>query len=581
MADTLDHVSLEIRQLSPLCLEKARHMRRAKCDRIDASHGATMLARPGIHPAPAIAPPGHRAHALRPARRHRAGKRDRLERVTGATVVALGLDSDRDRVREEELHLRSAIQDALSHLDATAQAELVACGELTARDLVEAACERVARFDPELGAVPVFFAPQAREAAANLPGGSPFRGVPFLMKDVGARQKDQPYYAGNVALRDNDHRAEADTILGARFRALGLVTIGNSNSPEFGLQSNTWPAAHGPTHNPWSPSRSAGGSSGGACAAVAAGLVPVAHASDGAGSIRIPSAWCGLIGLKPSRDRIDWRHAGHHRSDVEFVVARSLRDTARFLDLLRPLAARKREPNLYLASLEARPKRLRVGLCTASPAGGIVHPACVRAVEAAGEALAAMGHHVSDSAPTTFSEYEERALHGAAFGFHEYLSCLEDLELRLGRDVGPEDVEPFLWELAHLGSEVLAPDEIERATAWISAWEQRTLSWFERFDLLVTPTVCEPAPPLATLDPSTHSPLELLEKMVPHMAFTEIWNATGQPAISLPLGWSEQDALPVGVQIVGAPNREDRLLSVAAALFPRLDGLLREAPLHA
>ena len=225
-----------------------------------------------------------------------------------------------------------------------------------------AACERIERADAVIGAVPVRFFDHALAAAERVKPQARFAGVPFLMKDVGARQAGQPYYAGNRALRDADHRADRDTALGRRFREIGLVTVGNSNAPEFGLQSNTWPLAHGPTRNPWAPERAAGGSSGGACAAVAAGLVPVAHASDGAGSIRIPAAWCGLFGLKPSRDRIVWRHRGRGRADVEFVVARSLRDTAAFLDELRPARVREQEPDVYFAALHsAAPHQRRLG----------------------------------------------------------------------------------------------------------------------------------------------------------------------------------------------------------------------------
>jgi amidase len=468
-----------------------------------------------------------------------------------------------------------------SILDATAQAALVARGEATPADLVAAACERVERLDPDLGAVPVFYGAEALEAVRSVRDDAQFPGVPFLMKDVGARQVGQPYYAGNRALRDADHRADSDTLLGARFRELGLVTIGNSNSPEFGLQSNTWPIAHGPTHNPWNLAHSAGGSSGGACAAVAAGLVPVAHASDGAGSIRIPASWCGLIGLKPTRDRVHWRYSGQDRADVEFVVARSLRDTAALLDLLRPPTVRREKPGRHVSALGQTPPRLQIGICTQSPAGGPVHPACVRAVEETAEALRASGHLVRQAAPSTFGDYEERSLHGAAFGVREYLECLEDLELRLGREIGPDDVEPFLWEIAHSEAGELSPAESEKATTWLSEWRQRTLGWFNEFDLLVTPTVCEPAPRLDSLDPSNHAPIDLLGKMVPHMAFTEIWNATGQPAISLPIGFSEEESLPVGVQLVAAPGRDALLLSISAQLLPSLDAVPRQAPIHA
>ncbi len=467
--------------------------------------------------------------------------------------------------------------------DATDQAAAIERGELSAHELVAAARERLEQLDPKLGLLSVLSGGSDEAVDFALATGGPFRGVPFLMKDVGARQIGRPYYAGNRALRAADHRADADTPLGARFRALGLVTVGNSRSPEFGLQSNTWPLVQGPTHNPWDMSRAAGGSSGGACAAVAAGLVAAAHASDGAGSIRIPAAWCGLIGLKPSRDRIDWRHRGKQRPDVEFVVARSLRDTARFLDLLRPEACRSADPAPYLRALDEKSAPLRVAYWTEAPDGGLVHADCRRAVEETAARLAALGHRVERAAPPGFSDYAERSLHGAVLGIHEYRDCLRELEARIGRPVVEGDVEPFLWDLAHLlpeeGPESAAADAHARSADWVGRWEQRTLAWFESVDLLVTPTVCCPAPFLDSLDPRSLEPLTLLERMVPHMAFTEIWNATGQPAISLPLSWTAEEGLPIGVQLVAGPGREDRLLSLAAELLPTRSGLPRTPPL--
>lgn len=465
--------------------------------------------------------------------------------------------------------------------DATAQARAIARGELAAADLVRAARERLERLEPKLGILSVLAGGDAAAIEHAQATAGPFAGVPFLMKDVGARQAGQPYYAGNRALRAADHRAEADTPLGARFRALGLVTLGNSRSPEFGLQSITWPLVQGPTHNPWDPSRAAGGSSGGACAAVAAGAVAVAHASDGAGSIRIPAAWCGVIGLKPSRDRIEWRHRGKRRPDVEFVVARSLRDTASLLDLLRPADARAAAPRLCSAALARPMPALRVAWWTESPDGSPVHPDVERAVEATAERLAARGHVVRRAAPPGFADYHDRALHGAVLGIDEYRGCLRELEQRIGRPVGPEDVEPFLWALAHLGGDApIAPAALARSADWVAAWEQRTLAWFESVDLLVTPTVGQPAPFLDDLDPRRLEPLALLERMVPHMAFTEIWNATGQPAISLPLAATAAEGLPIGVQLVAPPEREDLLISVAAELLPTTSGLPRPAPRH-
>lgn len=466
----------------------------------------------------------------------------------------------------------SAQRRPLALLDATAQAARVASGEISARESVQAAIDRVETWDRWLGAVPVRFFDRAL-AAADVPRpGAPFAGVPFLMKDVGARQIGQPYYAANRALRDIDHRADADTPLGARFRELGFVTLGNSNTPEFAMQSNTWSLAYGPTRNPWDPTRAAGGSSGGACAAVAAGLVPVAHASDGAGSIRIPAAWCGLIGLKPTRDRVIWRHAGKQRPDVEFVVARSLRDTATLLDLLRPAADRHDEPLRFRQSIEGEPRAMRIGACLISPAGTPVHPGCLGAVDAALRSLVGRGHRVDDHSPAALLDYADRALHGAVLGPLGFRDCLDELAERLGRPVEAGDVEPFLWELASDPAAVMegaSSDEIERAMAWTRDWERALLGWFDDHDVLVTPTVHEPAPDLESLDPTRHTPIELLERMVPHMAFTEPWNATGQPAISLPLGHTEE-GWPVGVQLVGRMGREDDLLALAAGLIEDL-----------
>jgi amidase len=464
--------------------------------------------------------------------------------------------------------MNDTTSDPLAQLDATAQARLVRRGDVAARELVDAAVRRIERVDARLGAVPIRLIDEARaqileSERARGPRG-PLFGVPFLMKDVGARQAGQPYYAGNRALREIDHRAKEDTPLGARFRELGLVTVGKSSTPEFGLQSNTWTLAYGPTRNPWDPARCAGGSSGGACAAVAAGLVPVAHASDGAGSIRIPAAWCGLVGLKPTRDRVVWRHAGRGRPDVEFVVARSLRDTAGMLDELR-VRDGDEDDAPYSAALRRRPDRLVVRVCVESPRGSRVDPACAAAVERTASRLAELGHDVAQGVPPSFAEYADRCLYGAVLGTVEYRMCLADLGERLGRSIGPDDVEPFLWELAQVGADATR-DEIAAASAFETRWVETTRRWFAHVDVLVTPTVSEPAPLLTSLDPRRLSPLEMLDRMAPHMAFTEPWNATGQPAISLPLAATDT-GLPVGVQLVAGFGNDALLLSVAAQLM--------------
>ena len=474
----------------------------------------------------------------------------------------------------------------LAFLDATAQAELVRRRELSPRELVRAAIERVERIDPGLGSVVIRLFDEACSASRvrTLPPG-PFPGVPFLMKDVGAVQGGQPYFAGNRALRDAGYHTPTDSYLGARFRNAGFVAVGKSKVPEFGLQTTTQPLAFGPTRNPWDLERSPGGSSGGACAAVAAGLVPLAHANDGAGSIRIPAAWCGLVGLKPSRGRVALEPTTIGRSIVGFAVTRSLRDAAALLD-----AVQGSEPGdlfrlapparPYVDEMRTAPRRLRVGVLARSPGGDPVHPECAAAVRSAAELLESLGHRVEESWPAALFE-EERALRRLGFGMLEYRLCLRALARMLGRPVTQEDVEPYLWTLAQLdGPPVAAEDHLE-AEEWEQGWAVRVASWWARgFDLLVTPTVCEPAPPLAELDPTRKSPFALLTRMAPHMAFTEPFNVTGHAALSLPLHWTA-DGLPVGVQLVARVGREDLLFQVGAQLEQARPWAHRRPPVHA
>ncbi|MEZ4354148.1 MAG: amidase family protein [Myxococcota bacterium] len=471
--------------------------------------------------------------------------------------------------------------DPLAQLDASEQASLVARGELSAGELVEAACRRIERVDGLLGAVPIRLFDEAIELARSgesAPG--PFAGVPFLMKDVGARQAGQPYYAANRALMEADHRAAADTPLGARFRRVGLVTVGKSSAPEFGLQSNTWPLVYGPTRNPWDPRRAAGGSSGGACAAVAAGLVPVAHASDGAGSIRIPAAWCGLVGLKPTRDRVVWRHAG---KGVPTSSSSSHARCGTRPPCSTPCArGRAERPGGGSSGRLSNDRSSGCGseVLTESPGEAAVDPDCRALVLEWADRASDAGHFVEAGGPASLCEYAERALHGAVLGPIEYRACLDELEERLGRAAGPGDVEPYLWELSQLAVGT-SPAAAAAAMRWNEAWVARTLSFFEDCDVLLTPTVAEPAPLLEALDPERHDPLALLEKMVPHMAFTEPWNATGQPALTLPLGRTRA-GLPIGLQLVGRRGAEARLIGLAAELLARSPEASRaRPPIHA
>ena len=477
-----------------------------------------------------------------------------------------------------------AMQDPLATLDAVAQAELVRKRDATPLELVDAAIARVGRLDPVLGAVVCPLFEEAREAARGALPDGPFRGVPFLMKDIGATQVGQPHWMGNRALRDAGYKAPRDTYLGARLRRAGLVTLGKSKIPEFGLQSTTQPLAFGPTHNPWDLARSPSGSSGGACAAVAAGLVPIAHANDGAGSIRLPAAWCGLVGLKPSRGRVALEPTWIGRSFVGFAVTRSVRDAAVLLDAVHgnepgDLFVLAEPARPYASEIGADPGRLRIGVLT-EMRGASLHPECRAAAEAAARELEGLGHRVEIAWPEAIFE-EERALRMLAFGPLEYRMCLRTLAELLGRPVERDDVEPYLWTLAGLDWPPVTAEDYLEAAEWRQGWAVRVASWWAGgFDLLLTPTVCEPPALLSELTVDARRPWDLLERIGPHMVFTEPFNVTGQPAISLPLHWTAE-GLPVGVQLVAAIGREDLLLRVASQLERAVPWNGRRPPVHA
>jgi amidase len=472
----------------------------------------------------------------------------------------------------------------LSEMDATAQAELVRRRELTPLELVDAAIARIERLNPAINAVITPLFEEARVAAVSpeLPIG-PFRGVPFLLKDIGAMQKGQPYYLGNRALRDLGFRSPFDTPLGARFRAAGFITLGKTNLPEFGMQTTTQPLAFGATHNPWNLDRSTSGSSGGSCAAVAAGMVPVAHANDAGGSIRLPAAWCGLVGLKPSRGRVS--DPMDMRELAELVVSRTVRDTAAVLDavhgsepgdlFLAPPPARS-----YTAEVGADLGKLRIGILTRTSFGE-VHPECREATVATAKLLESLGHRVEESFPEalfdTSAETLARVLsRTAGHGLTLALGAV------LGRPVRRDDVEPYSWFVALQAEEPpVVFEEYLKAIGWLNQQARRVARWWSTgFDLLLTPTVWEPPATLLEMAPPEDKPWRLVSKIQQQVFFTYPFNVTGQPAISLPLHWTPE-GLPIGVQLVAAIGREDLLIRVAAQLEQARPWSKRRPPVHA
>jgi amidase len=460
----------------------------------------------------------------------------------------------------------------LARLDATAQAGLVRRGEASPLELVDAAIERIAASNGELNAVIHKLYDEGRTAAGGeLPDG-PFKGVPFLLKDLGAAFAGQPLHMGMQYLKDADFRSPVDTYLAQRFRLAGFVTIGKTNTPELGILPTTEPKAYGPSRNPWDLSRSTGGSSGGSAAAVAAGMVPVAHANDGGGSIRIPASECGLVGLKPTRQRIsEGPLIGDNMSGLtaEFVVSRSVRDTAAVLQAVHgpapgdpyvaPPPARP-----YTEEVGADPGRLRIGMLTEPMLDAEPDSVVAEAAREAGRLLESLGHFVEESGPSGF---EEMDLVDTFFTrwMASQTASLDQLQAVVGREIGPGDVEPLTRELAEEG---------RRRTSgqYLAAVRQHHLvsrmvaGWFHSgFDLLLTPTLGEPPPPLGSFDDSGEDPIAALMRGVQTATFTALFNVTGQPAISLPLHWTD-DGLPIGVQLVAPFGAEDALLRVAAQL---------------
>lgn len=463
--------------------------------------------------------------------------------------------------------------DELAKLDATAQAELVKRGELTPVELVERACERLERLDPQLNAVTSPSLDRARERAANLdPKAGPFPGVPFLMKDIGGDEEGQPYHAGMNFLKRADYRAPRSSYFTEKIQAAGLVSLGRAATSELAVLPTVETAAYGATKNPWNLGHSSGGSSGGAGAAVAAGIVPMAHGSDGGGSIRIPAAHCGLIGLKPTRGRCSFGPGvGERWSGLssEFALTRSVRDTAALLDAVAgPMPGDPYTAPLpsqpYAESIARPPQRLRIGFIKHPPRDLEIHPACVAAVEETAAKLADLGHEVSEAHPSALEE-PELVIHYVNVVAANVAQALASWGQKVGKEIEQADVESLTWVLAERGRS-LSAQEYLATIDYVHGLGRRIASWWEEgFDLLLTPTTAQPAPPLGLLVSTEDEPLGAYLRSAPFGVFTLPHNLSGQPGITLPLNVSP-DGLPVGSQLVAACGREDLLLGVAAQL---------------
>ncbi len=450
-------------------------------------------------------------------------------------------------------------------------AEMVRSGEVSARELVENSLERIEELNPALNAFVQVDGERALAAAdAVRPGDErPFAGVPTAIKNNRPAQGLRLTY-GCALMAENE--CAYDHNVTRRLKDAGFVIVGTTTLPEYGILPVSEARIFGPTRNPWDLGRTPGGSSGGAAAAVASGMLPVAHGNDGGGSIRIPAACCGLVGLKPSRGRISAApELGDSSLVVDGMLTRSVADTAAILDVLdgyEPGDATWAPPPLApFAELAQRdPGRLRIASTTLPPIpGAAVDPTSARAVADAAEILRSLGHEVEEADPPWQVDGLSE-LFGAVFSNHIALSIAYS-GIVAGRGVGgisEADMEPMSWAIYSMMTKTGAIEGLGAAVR-LQAFARRLVAFLEPYDALLTPALAERPLQIGTLDTAAPEPMATFTRSGLFTPFTPVFNATGQPAISLPL-FQGADGLPLAVQLVGRPAGEGGLLSLAGQL---------------
>ncbi len=456
-------------------------------------------------------------------------------------------------------------------LDATAIAAMVAAREVSPGELLDVALKAVAGLNPALNAVVLVQEGAARRAIADGMPLGPFRGVPFLLKDLGCEARDFPSHNGSRLLANT--RYTHDSAIYERIRATGVVTFGRTTSPEGGIGAATEAAVYGaPTRNPWNLDHTPGGSSGGAGAAVAAGIVPFAHGSDGGGSVRIPASCCGLFGFKPTRARLpDGPMAGEGWAGMssDGFLTRSVRDTAVMLDacLGADLGAPYVAPPLrksHAAAISRPPRRLTVALCDTTLTGAPIHPEVAEAVRATGRLLASLGHHVEPGRPKADVAMMMRA-------WTDIVAVGTALWVRAGlkgRVLTPDLVEAVgRGAVAH--AEALSPLRYLEAVNQIHHFGRQMAGYFHHGpDILLTATLAEPPARIGRFNHDSEDYLGYRigpEGIFAHSPFCAIFNASGQPAASVPLAMSVA-GLPIGIHLAAAFGQDEDLISLCAEL---------------
>ncbi len=451
---------------------------------------------------------------------------------------------------------------------ATRLAEMVRNGDVSARELVELSLERIEERNPALNAFVDVDAERALAAADQISPGDqrPFAGVPTAIKNNRPVKGLRLTYGCSLMA---ENMCEYDHNITRRLKRAGFVIVGTTTLPEYGILPVSEARIFGPTRNPWDLERTPGGSSGGAAAAVASGMLPVAHGNDGGGSVRIPAACCGLVGLKPTRGRISAApELGDSSLGIDGMLTRTVADTAAILDVLagyEPGDATWAPPpdEPFALSAQRDPGVLRIAATKLAPVSdAVVDPICARAVDETIELLRSLGHDVQEVDPP-WQDDSLRELFGLVFSSHIALSIAYS-GVVAGREPTAEDMEPMSWAIFSM---IRGLDAVSSggAAARLQGFARRLITFLEPYDALLTPALAERPLALGTLDTSAPEPMSTFTRSGLFTPFTPVFNASGQPGISLPL-FEGEDGLPLGVQLVGRPAGEGGLLALAAQL---------------
>ena len=487
--------------------------------------------------------------------------------------------------------------DELIAYDAIALGGLIRKGEISSIELLNIIIERIEKINPQLNAVIHKMYDQARTAAETLspgikvgkPSGSGFWGVPFLLKDLVAECKGTPFEEGSRAIQG--YISKLDSELVRRHKAGGLIIIGKTNAAEFGVLPTTEPAIHGPTVNPWDPSLTPGGSSGGSAAAVAAGIVPMAHGNDGGGSLRIPASCCGLFGLKPTRGR---NPLGPLFGDIgggiahEHAVTLTVRDSAALLDVTSgpdlgdPYYAPPME-RPFLEEVGRDAGRLKIGFLTRVPEGWNeeteLHPDCEIAVKDAAQLCEGLGHIVEEvsAEPLSHPDIPQTfVLLFSCFVGH----AIAYWERELGKKIEKNELESATWEIYQESLKTTGASYLV-AVEELQCFARKIAKWYHEgnYDMLLSPTMRIPPTKLGSFKSSPEDPMAWIKIALSFVAFTRTQNITGQPAMSIPLYWNE-DNIPIGVQFAGRFGEEGKLFRLAAQLEQARPWADRNPPIH-